>query len=327
MPHSNLHTVLGASGAVGRTVVDELLDRGLPVRAVSRSMYRSGIATIPADLLQVEDAHRAIRGSSHVYLCVGLPYSAEVWKRDWPLLMRNVINACIANQARLIFLDNVYMYGPAPLDQPFDESHPQQPESEKGKARKATLDLLKSAMEKGTVQAVIGRAADFYGPYATNSMLYVSFLERMLKGKAPQLLSPPDVPHTYTDTVDVGRALVTLALAEDTYGQAWHLPVGPPVTMQEITEMYNRQLGTFRKARMIPFWLQRLIGMFVPPLREVREMNYQFRYPYVMSDRKFRERFPEFEVTAYEEGLERMVQDFGTPKTLHRSIAGQEVGG
>jgi hypothetical protein len=46
-----------------------------------------------------------------------------------------------------------------------------------------------------------------------------------------------------------------------------------------------------------------------------------------MSDRKFRERFPEFEVTAYEEGLERMVQDFGTPKTLHHSIAGQEVGG
>lgn len=241
--------------------------------------------------------------------------------------MRNVINACIANHARLIFLDNVYMYGPAPLQQPFDESHPQQPESEKGKARKAALDLLKSAMDEGTVQAVIGRAADFYGPYATNSMLYVSFLERMLQGKAPQLLSPPDVPHTYTDTVDIGRALVTLALAEDTYGQTWHLPVNPPVTMEEITMIYNRLLGTSFKALMLPFWLQRLIGLFLPPLREVQEMNYQFRSPYVMSDRKFREQFPEFEATAYEEGLERMVQHFSTPKTLYRSIAGQEVGG
>lgn len=326
MPHYNLHTVLSASGAVGRAVVDELLGRGLPARAVSRSMYKSGIATVPADLLQVEDAHRAIRGSSHVYLCVGLPYAALVWRRDWPLLMRNVINACAANDARLIFLDNVYMYGPAPLQQPFDESHPQQPESEKGKARKATLDLLKSAMDKGTVQAVIGRAADFYGPYATNSMLYVSFLERMLKSRAPQLLFPPDIPHTYSDTVDIGRALVALALAEDTYGQTWHLPVNPPITMQEATTVFNQLLGTAFKARMLPFWLQRLTGLFIPPLREVREMGYQFRYPYVMSDRKFRERFPDFEVTGYEEGLGRMVQNFGTPKTLHRSIAKQETG-
>ncbi|MCR9051384.1 MAG: NAD-dependent epimerase/dehydratase family protein [Phaeodactylibacter xiamenensis] len=326
MSHSNLHTVLGASGAVGRAVIDELLNQGLPVRAVSRTMDKPGVASVPADLLHTEDAQRVIRGSSHVYLCVGLPYFEAVWKKDWPVLMRNVINACAANDARLIFLDNVYMYGPAPLQVPFDESHPQQPVSEKGKARKATLDLLKNAMDKGTVQAVIGRAADFYGPYATNSMLYVSFLERMLKGKAPQLLSPTDVPHTYTDTVDVGRALVTLALAEDAYGQAWHLPVNPPITMQEATTIFNQLLGTAFKARMIPFWLQRLIGLFVPPLREVWEMNYQFRYPYVMSDRKFRERFPEFEVTGYEEGLERMVKGFGSPKTLHRSIAGQEVG-
>jgi nucleoside-diphosphate-sugar epimerase len=326
MPHSNLHTVLGASGAVGRAVIDELLNQGLPVRAVSRTMDKPGVASVPADLLQAEDAQRVIRGSSHVYLCVGLPYFAAVWKKDWPVLMRNVINACAANDARLIFLDNVYMYGPAPLQVPFDESHPQQPVSEKGKARKATLDLLKSAMDKGTVQAVIGRAADFYGPYATNSLLYASFLERMLKGKAPQLLFPPDIPHTYSDTVDIGRALVALALAEDTYGQTWHLPVNPPITMQEATTVFNQLLGTSFQAHMLPFWLRRLTGLFIPPLREVWEMNYQFRYSYVMSDRKFRERFPEFEVTAYEEGLERMVQGFGSPKTLHRSIAKQETG-
>jgi nucleoside-diphosphate-sugar epimerase len=136
----------------------------------------------------------------------------------------------------------------------------------------------------------------------------------MLKGKAPQLLFPPDIPHTYSDTVDIGRALVALALAEDTYGQAWHLPVNPPITMEEITAIFNRHLGTSLKAGMLPFWAQRLIGLFILPLREVLEMNYQFRYPYVMSDRKFRERFPDFEVTGYEEGLGRLVQYFGNPK-------------
>lgn len=327
MNSNSLQTVLGASGSVGRAVVEELLNRGLPVRAVSRSLDKPGVATVPADLLQPYEAQRAIEGSTHVYLCVGLPYTAKVWQRDWPVLMRNVIAACSANAARLIFLDNVYMYGPAPLQVPFDENHPQQPVSEKGKARKKTLNLLKNAMKEGEVEALIGRSADFYGPYATNSMLYVSFLERMLKGKAPQLLFPPDVPHTYSDTVDIGRALVALALAEDAYGQAWHLPVNPPITMEEATAIFNQHLGTALKASMMPFWVQRLLSLFIPPLREVREMNYQFRSPYIMSDQKFRERFPDFAVTGYEEGLGRMVQHFGTPKILHRSIAEQEAGG
>ncbi|MBV6654731.1 MAG: NAD-dependent epimerase/dehydratase family protein [Mameliella sp.] len=305
-----LHTVLGASGAIGRTVIDELLRLGLPVRAVSRSMDKPGVATLPADLLKAEDAQRAVQGSSHVYLCVGLPYSGAVWERDWPLLMRNVINACASHGARLIFLDNVYMYGPAPLQNPFDETHPQQPGSRKGKARKATLDLLTEAIESGSVQGLVGRAADFYGCYATNSLLYVSFLERMLKGKAPQLLSSLDVPHTYGDTVDIGRALVALALAEDTWGQSWHLPVGPPITLSAIAKIFNELLGTDLKPSKIPGLMQRLLGLFVPPILEVREMNYQFEYPYTMSDEKFRQRFPNFEVTTYQEGLGRMVRYF-----------------
>lgn len=310
MSTESLHTVLGASGAVGRAVVDELRRRDLPVRAVSRSLEQAGVTTVPADLLQPYEAQRAIEGSTHVYLCVGLPYSAKIWKRDWPVLMRNVIAACAAHDARLIFLDNVYMYGPSPLQVPFDESHPQQPESKKGKARKETLDILKTAMQSGEVKAVIGRCADFYGPHATNSPLYFTFLERMLKGKAPQVLFPTDVPHTYAYVLDAGRALIDLALAADTYGQAWHLPVGRPITIEEITAIYNRHLGTAFKASMIPDFAQRLLGLFLPPVREVREMSYQFEHPYTMADGKFRKRFPDFEVTAYEAGLGQMVQFF-----------------
>jgi len=308
--NSPLHTVLGASGAVGRAVVDELLKRELPVRAVSRSLDKPDVSIVPADLLQADEAKLATEGATHVYLCVGLPYSAKVWKRDWPVLMRNLIAACAAHGARLIFLDNVYMYGPAPLQVPFDEQHPQQPVSRKGEARKATLDLLERAMQEGKVQAVIGRSADFYGPYAYNSILYISFLERMLQGKNPQVLSSTDVPHTYGDTVDVGRALVELALAEDAYGRAWHLPVNEPITIEALTELFNQQLGTELKASKVPGFLQWMLGLFVPPVREVREMLYQFEAPYVMSDRKFRERFPDFPVTGYEAGLERMVRFF-----------------
>lgn len=308
--HHNLHTVLGASGAVGRAVIEDLLERDLPLRTVSRSLDRPGLANVPADLLDAEQAKHAIEGSTHVYLCVGLPYYAKVWKRDWPRLMQNVIDACAAIGARLIFLDNIYLYGPAPLEVPFDENHPQQPISKKGKVRKQTADLLMQAHKKGKVKAVIGRSADFYGPHATNSMLYILFLERMLKGKNPQFVGAPNTPHTFSDVVDLGKALVELALAEDTYGQAWHLPVGRPITIEEAVEIFNQHLGRNFKVSFMPKWLRTLVGLFVPALREVNEMAYQFDHPYIMSDEKFRKRFPDFEVTGYEAGFKRKIEAF-----------------
>lgn len=190
---SQLHTVLGATGGVGSAVVAELQKRNLPLRAVEQTKQVPGINTVNADLLDPAGAKTAIEGSTHVYLCVGLLYDIKVWKRDWPCLMQNVIEACSASGARLIFLDNVYMYGPSPLAVPFGENHSQQPISEKGKLRKALADQLMQAFSSGKVKGLIGRAADFYGPGAKNSVFYISVADRMLKGKGPQFISHPGI--------------------------------------------------------------------------------------------------------------------------------------
>lgn len=113
--YKQLHTVLGASGAIGRAVIRELQIKQLPTRSVGRSAKIKGIENIQADLFSNTEAKQAIQGSTHVYLCIGLPYRSDVWLKDWPLLMQNVIDACAANNANLIFFDNVYMYGPPPL--------------------------------------------------------------------------------------------------------------------------------------------------------------------------------------------------------------------
>jgi len=305
-----LHTVLGASGAVGRAVIGELQQRKLPLRAVERHGGLEGVDTILADLLNKDQARRAVAGSSHVYLCVGLPYRAAVWQRDWPQLMDNVLQACRETGARLIFLDNVYMYGPTPLQVPFEETHPQEPPTAKGRARKETADLLLQASARGEVQALIGRSADFYGPGAVNSPFYISMLQRMLAGKAPQSIYPPDVPHTYAFTPDIGRALVTLALEEDCYGQVWHLPAGEPIPVSQISALLNKALGTSYKTTYLSGFMVRLLGLFIPGLKEVAAMLYQFREPYVMSFEKFRGRFPDFRLTGYEEGVGSMVDSF-----------------
>lgn len=305
-----LHVVLGGSGAIGRAVIKALQAKKLQVRSVERSKKVKGVDTVMANLLDTDQAIKAIKGASHVYLCVGLPYRSDVWKSDWPKLMKSVVNACSTNSAKLIFFDNIYMYGPAPLSTPFDEKSAQHPTTNKGKARKQTADLLLEAHKSGKVKALIGRSADFYGPNAVNSPFYISFLERMNKGKNPQVLAKKGMPHTYAYSVDNGRALVELALDDSAYGQAWHLPVGEPITIDDALTIMNKIIGTSFKASYMPRPLLGLLSVLVPPVKEVKEMLYQFDSPYIMSDKKFRTKYPNFVTTSYDDGFRAMVESF-----------------
>lgn len=305
-----LHTVLGASGASGMAVVQELQKRNLKVRAVQRSGKKSEIETINADLLNPQETLRAIEGSSHVYLCAAVPYNAKLWAKHWPLMMENVINACSKTKASLIFLDNVYLYGPAPLAVPIYENHLQQPISKKGVARKHTIDILVNAFENKKVNGVIGRSADFYGPNSVNSQFYVSFLQNMLKGKAPQSLVKPGIKHTYANTVDNAKALVSLALAPETFGQIWHLPVGKPITIEELTELFNQELGKSFKTSFMPPVLRKILSVFIPIFKDLGEMLYQYDTEYILSFEKFKKQFPDFEVTSYQQGIHEMVKSF-----------------
>lgn len=308
---SQLHTVLGANGATGIGIIKELKIKKLPIRAVSRSQKPlDGLEAMQADLLNPQATRDAIKGSGYVYLAIGLPYSSKIWKEQWPVIMTNVIEACSEHDAKLIFLDNMYMYE-HPLPVPFDENRSQATRTVKGKIRKEIVLQLLDAISSGKIEGVIGRATDFYGSYANNSLFHISFLERMLDGKNPQLLVKPDILHTYANTTDNGRALVELALDNSTHGQVWHLPVGEPITFHEILEICNRVLGGDFKLSVIATPIRKILMLFMQPLRELEEMRYQFDQPYVMSWEKFRKHFPNFKVTTYEDGIRDMIKTLG----------------
>jgi nucleoside-diphosphate-sugar epimerase len=198
----------------------------------------------------------------------------------------------------------------SPLSVPFDEQEPQNPTSKKGVARKQTADLLLKAMADKKIKAVIGRSADFYGEHSTNSALYNSFLQNILKGKAPQVLGKKDVTHTYAYSGDNGKALVALALDDSTYGQVWHLPVGKPITFYEVNNIMNSVLGTTFTLSYLPGMMRKILSLFIPPIKEVEEMLFQFEKPYEMNFDKFKKQFPDFQVTSYQDGIKNMVQSF-----------------
>jgi nucleoside-diphosphate-sugar epimerase len=177
-------------------------------------------------------------------------------------------------------------------------------------ARKRAADIMLQAIKDKTLRGVIGRSADFYGPGAVNSILYITMLKNMLAGKNNQWLGSTTVKHTYGYTEDNGRALVALALDDNCYGAVWHLPVGEPISPAQVLDYFNQALNTNQKLAVIPRPIAELLALFIKPLKETKEMRYQFDNDYVMDDGKFRKHFPNFKSTPYSKGVANMIKSF-----------------
>ena len=282
-----LHTVLGANGVIARELSLALGTRGLPVRQVSRHprAVHPGDQLLMADLLDAQAVSRAVAGSEVVYLVVGLAYDTEVWQKQWPVVMRNVVDACQRHGVRLVFFDNVYAYGW--VKGVMTEATPFNPCSVKGEVRARVASELLAAMARKDVKALIARSADFYGPGATNSFLSMSVFNRLRAGKAPQWIGDPNTVHDFTYTSDAGKALVALALTDSAYGQTWHLPTSmEALTGAQWVRLACEKAGQPDRLQVMPNWLLKPLTWLVPPLRENQEMMYQLQHDYRFDSHK-----------------------------------------
>jgi hypothetical protein len=219
------------------------------------------------------------------------PYDARVWAELVPRYMDNLIAAAARAGARLVVLDNVYMLG-RPGGRPLDEETPPNPCSRKGEIRARAAERLFEAHHRGDVLATTGRASDYYGPGGTLTHLGDPFWRPALAGKTARVLVNPDAIHTYHYIPDVAAGLATLGCAEaDVYGRVWMLPCAPAESMRELVARFSRKLGREIRLAGLPRWLVKAVGAFVPLVREVGEMLYQWDEPFVINDRRFRERF------------------------------------
>ncbi len=305
-----MQTILGAGGAIGRHLAKVLPKYTDKIRLVGRNPERINETDelFAADLLNADEVKHAVEGSKIVYLMVGLPYDHKVWQRDWPVIMNNVIDACALHSARLVFFDNIYMYTPD-LPVPITENTRVDPQTKKGKVRAQIAKQLLNAHKEGRVKAVIARAADFYGPGAGKvSMLDQTLVANLVKGKTANWLGATNKKHSFTYTPDAAVATALLGNTPDTYGEVWHLPTyGNPLTAREWAEMVGKKINKPVKVTGTPKWLVALLGLFMPIMRELKEMMYQYDRDYVFDSSKFEKHFM-MKATPYEVGLEHVLK-------------------
>ncbi len=298
-----LHTILGANGTIANALLPVLKREKVTIRLVSRNPKSVDDAeTVKANLLDKDDVLRAVNGSDIVYLTVGLRYDAKVWVKEWPVIMRNVIDACKAADSKLIFFDDAYMYGKT--DGIITESTPYNAISKKGRVRAEIARMLEYEMKEGSIKAMITRAVDFYGPGVTDkSAPGVYVFSKLKKGKRAMWPLNANVSRSFNYVPDAAEALWLLAGREDTFGQIWHLPSALPApTGAEFVKIATRHMGGNGKVTVLPKWVFKVMGWFVPFIREAYELNYQDEYAFRFSSEKFEKAF-NFTPTSYEEGI------------------------
>src|ERR671918_297268 len=291
--NAELHVVFG-TGPVGTSVMEALMQGG---RCRVRMVNRSGRASVPegVEVVGGDATHEAFvrevsQGASVVYFALNPPYNK--WPELVPPLQAGVLEGAASAGAKLVAMENLYMYGPTD-GRPLTEDLPYAPDTRKGAVRARMSEELMEAHSSGRVRVAIGRASDYFGPGVLVSAAGEQVFGRAVRGKSAQVAGDPDQPHTYTYAPDVGRGLIILGEREEALGQAWHLPSPETLTTREFVEMIFEEVGKPARIQAAPKILLRAMGLFNPALREIIEMLYEFEEPFVVDDSRFEREFGE----------------------------------
>ncbi|OLR95061.1 NAD-dependent epimerase/dehydratase family protein [Actinokineospora bangkokensis] len=300
-----MQTVLGANGQIAEELTRYLHDNVThDIRLVSRnpSKVHDTDQLVKADLTDAGATAAAVAGSDIAYLTVGLPLDSALWERQFPVMMANTIAACQEHGTKLVFFDNTYMYprtaAPQVEDTPFE------PVGRKAAVRARIANMLLAEMDAGTIEAVIGRAPEFYGPGKTKSLTNSAVFDRIKQGKRPVVPISAHTTRTLIWTPDASRGLGLLGNTPDAYGQTWHLPVDPErLTYEDMIGVAAQVTGRRIRHTTVPAAVFKLGGLFDQGVKEAAELLPRYHSDNIFDSTKFTTRFPDFKTTTYRQGI------------------------
>jgi nucleoside-diphosphate-sugar epimerase len=307
---NRLHVVLGASGGLGRAVVQTLVKQDKRVRAVSRSAikgvdFSNQFEVVRADAADPYQMIAICEGASVIYHCTNAPYPE--WEDALPPMMRAVIAGAETSGAKVVYGDNLYMYGP--VTGVLTPDLPSKATGKKGIVRGTIAADLMKAHHSGRIRATIGRASDFFGPRVLNSSMGEVVFQALVRGETINLIGKLDVPHTYTFVEDFAQGLVTLGAHEEALGEIWHIPSSETLTTRQFLDLIAAEAKQNPKLRVASPLMLSLLGWFSPMLYELKEISYEFEHPFIVDHRKYEAVFGSH-TTPHREAIQKTIAWF-----------------
>ena len=276
---------------VGSRLAKQLAEADKQVVVVVRSPMQSHNANLSyatADAASIESLLTAAPNATVVYNCANPP-NYHKWHIEWPPMAKAISDYAIQTGADLVTSSNLYGYGP--YDGVLTEDLPLNAEWKNGKVRAQMWLDAKALHDAGQLRVTEVRGSDYICATAFSRMGY-RVVPPMLLGKRIQLFGSLDQPHTWTDPNDVARLMKILGEDDRSWGKVWHVPSNKPKTQREVVADIAQAVGVlnYRLSTFSPF-MERLIGLFNPVVKELTHTSYQFNAPFIMSSKAATETF------------------------------------
>ena len=275
------HVIVGG-GPVGTETARLLVQAGHQVVVVSRSGRKPdlpGVERVAADASDAARLTEVTEGAAALYNCANPPHYGN-WDEVWPPLWASMLRAAESTGAVLVITSSLYAFGP--VDGVMTEALPDVATEKNGRIRAGMWAEAKRLHDQGRIRAVEVRASDYAGHTMANGHLTRN-VPAALAGNAVRVMGDPDLPHSWTDVVDVARTLVTVAERPDSWGRVWLAPTNPPRThRQALADVLTAAGRPMVPMRPYPALFTRLTGLVNADMRQMAAMRYIFTRPYVI---------------------------------------------
>ncbi len=296
--------ILGATGPTGIHLADALAKREIPVRVVGRTRQNlirvfgnAANEKTQADILNKNEARRAIEGCDLVFDCIGLPPEQM---HNHPVTAHNIATAIEETGARCVQVSSFWSYLPN-VRLPLDENHPRTDGSIWMKYRREAEDVLQEA------GAAIAHLPDFYGPFVHSSSLQTPLMGAV-GGKAMNWIGSSQTLREYVFVPDAMAMVADLARHGEAYGEHWILPGAGPLSGQVAAEWAGRILGTdvaLRSAGRTMLWI---VSRFNKELRSFMQMVPEYLKPISYDASKLEALIGKPHITSYEDGFRATIK-------------------
>jgi nucleoside-diphosphate-sugar epimerase len=289
-----MKTILG-TGQLGLAIMQLLLDKNPDEKILL--VNRTGKLNIPipqnvqvtaADATSKKDMEGIAKKSKIIFSCTDMPYNK--WANFYPATANALAHALSKTTVRLVFADNLYSYGNV-SSAAMHEQMPHNAKTEKGKIRAGVINTLLYSGNAFNNRVAFVKAADFIGPRIHKGIFGTDFLHSVYHGKTVRLFGNINLPHTFTYINDFAAAIINVGTANDTFGQIWHVPNAPALSLDKWVHLFEVVTTKKIKKSVTPKFVIGLAGLFNSFIKELYEMAYQFEYPYLVNHDKYVSRF------------------------------------
>jgi nucleoside-diphosphate-sugar epimerase len=289
-----MKTILG-TGQLGLAIMQLLLDKN-PNEAILL-VNRTGKLNVPlpanvqltaADVTSKTAMAAIASRSDLIFNCTDVPY--DQWADFYPATANALAFALSETNAKLVFADNLYSYGNV-MGKEMNEQMPHSAKTKKGKIRAEVITTLLYSGEPYSKRVAFVKASDFIGPRIHKGLFGTDFLERIHDGKRVMLFGNIDLPHTFTYINDFAAAMINVGSANDTFGQLWHVPNAPALSLDKWVHLFEVVTNKKIKKTVSPKFVIRIAGLFNSFIKELYEMAYQLEYPFLVNHDQYVSRF------------------------------------